>query len=170
MQKIESYRSPKVEVKTSSKISNKGIFAKEKIRKNEIIAIKSGYILSKEEFDKLDRVCKQYCLQIEDNFFLGPKDKEEIQINGIFINHSCDPNVGFQGQITYVAMRDIESGEELTHDYAMCFSDMNHFAELNCNCGSSGCRKKIKSSDYQSKELQERYGNYFSEFLLKKIK
>jgi SET domain-containing protein len=36
----------------------------------------------------------------------------------IFSNHSCEPNIGVQGQIVFVAMRDIAAGEELTHDWA----------------------------------------------------
>ena len=169
MDTIKSYISPKVEIRTTSKIADKGIFAKEKIKKNEIIAIKNGYILTKEEFDNLEQDCKEYCLQIEDKFYLGPKHKEEISDNGIFINHSCEPNVGFSGQIVYVAMRDIEPDEELTHDYAMCFSDMEHFSDLNCNCGSKVCRHKLKSDDWKSEELQNKYGIYFSEFIRRKI-
>lgn len=170
MREIESYRSPKVEVRTSSKISSKGIFAKEKIKKDELIAIKNGYILGKDEFDRFDDNCKEYCLQIEDNFFLGPKKKEEISSNGIFVNHSCEPNIGFSGQIAYVAMREIEANEELTHDYAMCFTDMEHFSDLKCNCGAKNCRGRIRSSDWKSKKLQQKYGDYFSSFILKKIK
>ena len=37
----------------------------------------------------------------------------------LFINHSCEPNVGFAGDIVLVAMRDISPGEELTTDYAL---------------------------------------------------
>lgn len=170
MQEIESYRSPKVEIRTASKIAKRGIFAKDKIKKDEIIAIKNGCILTKDEFDALDDDCKEYCLQIEDHFFLGPKNKEDIPLNGIFINHSCEPNIGFSGQITYVAMRDIEANEELTHDYTMCFTDMEHFSDLKCNCGIKNCRGSIKSSDWKSKNLQQEYGDYFSSFILKKIK
>ena len=35
------------------------------------------------------------------------------------LNHSCEPNLGLQGQIAFVAMRDIAADEELTFDYAM---------------------------------------------------
>jgi len=48
----------------------------------------------------------------------------------IFSNHSCEPNIGVQGQIVYVAMRDIAPGEELTHDWAMTDDDEN---EHQCN-------------------------------------
>jgi len=35
------------------------------------------------------------------------------------LNHSCGPNLGLQGQVVYVALRDIRAGEELTADYVM---------------------------------------------------
>jgi hypothetical protein len=66
-------------------------------------------------------------------------------------------------------MRNIEAGEELTHDYAMCFTDLRHFVDLQCNCGSKKCRRKIKSSDWKSIKLQKKYGNYFSSFIVQKI-
>ena len=35
------------------------------------------------------------------------------------LNHSYEPNLGVQGQITFVALCDIAADEELTFDYAM---------------------------------------------------
>ena len=92
--------------------------------------------------------------------------KDELSDMVIFINHSCDPNVGFDGQIVYVATRNIEPGEELCHDYAMERTD-DYFLE--CHCGSELCRKKISGNDWKIPELQERYRNYFSSHILKKI-
>jgi hypothetical protein len=37
----------------------------------------------------------------------------------LFINHSCEPNVGLSGNTALVAMRDIGPGEELTTDFAL---------------------------------------------------
>ena len=169
MTTTKSYRSPKTEVKESSMIQGKGLFAKEFIKKGEIIAIKSGHITNLQKFNELDKTCKQYCLQIESCFFLGPKTIEEIKDNAIFINHSCEPNIGFNGQITYVALRDINAGEELTHDYAMCFTNMDTFSNLKCNCGSKLCRGKITGDDWKLKQLQDSYGNHFAFFILRKI-
>jgi len=165
---IKSFRSPKTEVKESSRIQGKGLFASEFIQQGEIIAVKGGHIFNSDEYSKLDETSKHYCLQIENNFFLGPKKKEEIDDNAIFINHSCEPNVGFDGQITYVALRDIKPGEELCHDYAMCFTERK--SDFNCNCGANNCRGLITDNDWKSKELQKRYGNHFAWFILKKIK
>ena len=36
----------------------------------------------------------------------------------IFSNHSCNPNIGVQAQIVFVALGRIVAGEELTHDWA----------------------------------------------------
>ncbi len=164
----KSYRSPKTEARESSRIQGKGLFAKEFIAKGEIIAVKGGHIFDSKNYNKLDDASKQYCLQIDDNFFIGPKTKEEIESNAIFINHSCEPNVGFDGQITYVALRDIKTGEELSHDYAMCFTARNY--GFKCNCGAKNCRGLITDNDWKSKELQEKYKNRFVWFILKKIK
>ena len=168
MSGIKSFRSLKTEVKESSRIQGKGLFARQFINQGEIIAIKGGQILDSEEYNKLDEISKHYCLQIENNFFLGPKKEEEIEDNAIFINHSCGPNVGFDGQITYVALRDIKTGEELCHDYAMCFTERK--SDFKCNCGAENCRGTITDNDWKSKELQEKYGKHFAWFILKKIK
>jgi SET domain-containing protein len=35
------------------------------------------------------------------------------------LNHSCEPNLGLQGQIVFGDLRDINHNEEITVDYAM---------------------------------------------------
>jgi hypothetical protein len=84
----------------------------------------------------------------------------------VFINHSCDPNVGFRGQVVYIAMRDIAAGEELCHDYAMERSDGY---TLDCHCGSPLCRGKVTGQDWKLPELQARYGDYFSIYIRNKF-
>ncbi len=164
----DSYRSPKTEVRESSRIDGKGLFAREPIGKGEVVAIKGGHVLTLKEYGSLGSLPKQYCLQIDDAFFIGPRTAEEIEGNAIFINHSCEPNVGFEGQIIYVALRDIRKGEELCHDYAMCFTARDH--DFRCKCGAKGCRGTITDDDWMLKPLQEKYGNHFVSFILKKIR
>ncbi len=36
-----------------------------------------------------------------------------------FINHSAEPNVAYYDDLTVVALRPIQVGDELTHDYGM---------------------------------------------------
>jgi hypothetical protein len=50
------------------------------------------------------------------------------------INHSCEPNVGFAGNIILVAMREVIAGEELTTDYAL-FDDYD--GQMICRCRPS---------------------------------
>lgn len=72
------------------------------------------------------------------------------------MNHSCDPNTWWEGSITLVARRDIESGEEVTYDYSTC--DIDHDFELECSCGSPHCRGTISNRDYRDRDWQRVYG------------
>ncbi len=166
MQSIKSWRSPKTEIRESVK-HGKGLFAKVRIQKGEIVFVKSGHILGWGQTKKFVKELGDCYLQIYNDFYLSPTTKEEVQDTAIFINHSCNPNVGPDGQITFTALRDIEAGEELCYDYAMTTA---HPYKLKCNCKSKDCRKVITGNDWKHKDLQKRYGNHFVWFILKKIK
>ena len=84
----------------------------------------------------------------------------------LYINHCCDPNVAIQGQIVFVAMRDIGVNEELTHDWATT-DDLDY--EMRCNCGSPNCRGTISGKDWMRKDLQDKYKGWFCWFLQRKI-
>jgi SET domain-containing protein len=160
------YRSSKIEVR-GSPLQGLGVFAVQKIVRGEVVAIKAGHIVTTEELRQITPLVGDLALQIQDNFYLSPKTRNEIDKMSVFINHSCEPNVGFDGQITYVAMRDIEPGEELFHDYAMERSDGYY---LKCLCGASCCRGDITGQDWKNPTLQQKYGNYFSSYILNKIR
>jgi hypothetical protein len=80
----------------------------------------------------------------------------------LFINHSCEPNVGLAGNVVLAAMRDISAGEELTTDYAL-FDD--HDQTMQCRCGTPSCRGTVSGRDWQRPDLQREYGSYFSTYL-----
>ncbi len=63
-------------------------------------------------------------------------------------------------------MRDIEKNEELTVDYA--FIDNEDYS-FKCTCGSKKCRGIETGYDWKKKELQERYYEYFAQYLKEKI-
>jgi len=163
---LRCYRSPKIEVRRSN-LEGLGVFAIEKINKDELVAIKAGHIVTSQQLAQISSIVGDLALQIEDDLYLSPSTKAEIERMSIFINHSCDPNVGFNGNIVYVAIRDIEPGQELLHDYSMERSD-NY--SLDCLCGTELCRGKVTGEDWRNPELQERYGDYFSSYILKKIR
>lgn len=67
---------------------------------------------------KLEEEDCDYGIQIENDFSLGPKAGEESEAD--MVNHSCEPNLGFMGQVFLVTLRDVAQGEELCFDCAMC--------------------------------------------------
>jgi SET domain-containing protein len=160
---ISSRLSPKVEVRNES-INGKGIFAKEDITKGEIVFIKGGHILTKDQIFS-SGICDSY-FPISDEYYLGSTNKEEEESIKLYQNHSCNPNVGLHGEITFVAMRDIKKDEELTVDYA--FIDNENYS-FECTCGSPDCRGTITGFDWKIKELQDKYYDYFAQYLKDKI-
>ncbi|MEE9596850.1 MAG: SET domain-containing protein-lysine N-methyltransferase [Acidiferrobacterales bacterium] len=160
-----SYRSPKTEVRKSH-IHGKGLFADSAIDRDEIIAVKGGYILPTSTWNALEPDLGAAEIQISDNLFIAPVSRDQREGSMVYLNHSCDPNCAIQGQIIFVAMRDIGAGEELTHDWATT-DDLEY--KLDCNCGSPGCRGTITGKDWMSKDLQQRYEGWFCWHLQRKI-
>jgi hypothetical protein len=72
-----------------------------------------------------------------------------------------------RGQITFVAMRTIDAGEELTIDYAMIDGDPAE--RMAGTCAAETCRKIVTGSDWRLPELQRRYAGYFSRYLADRI-
>ncbi len=162
-----SYTSPKVEMQNSP-IHGRGLFAKEKILKDELIVDyegSNGKFVNINEADRLYDLGNDYVIQVEDNLFFAATTGKEIELED-HINHSCSPTTGIKGKLALVACRDILPGEEITFDYAMSESS-DYF--INCHCGAKNCREIIKGTDWMIKDLQKRYFGYFSDYLQKKI-
>src|SRR5215216_1894765 len=161
-----SYLSPKTKVR-ESKIHGRGLFAISDIAKDEIVAIKGGHIIHRQTLrEKITPVLGPVEIQIDDDLFIAPVSDEERELSMLYLNHSCDPNVGVRGEITFVAMRDIRAHEELTHDWAMTDDD-DYCVE--CSCGAPDCRKILTGKDWQRPDLQKLYSGYFSAYLARKI-
>jgi uncharacterized protein len=160
-----SYLSPKTEVR-ESRIHGRGLFATDKIQKGEIVAVKGGYIVTREQLREITPRLGPVEIQIGDDLFIAPVTTDERELSMLYSNHSCDANMGMRGEITFVALRDIETGEELTHDW--CTTDDDDYS-LECKCGAANCRKILTGKDWQRPELQKQYAGYFSAYLAKKI-
>jgi uncharacterized protein len=161
-----SYRSPKTIVKDSP-IQGRGLFAAAPIGAGEIVAVKGGHIFTKETLERVQEALGPAEIQIGEDFFIGPLDASEREGSMIFSNHSCEPNLGVAGQVIFVALRDIEAGEELTHDWAMTDDDAN---SMECRCGALSCRKTVTGQDWRRRDLQEKYRGFFSWYLEQKIR
>jgi SET domain-containing protein len=137
-----------------------GSFVVSKISKGEMVASFGGNVIDQSELAKYstDRVSRS--LQLNKDTYLLSGDIPEA---GDMINHSCEPNCGMAGTSSVQALRDIEIDEELTFDYVM--SDSSQYDEFNCVCEKQGCRQKVTGMDWQKKDLQTSYKNYFSSYI-----
>ncbi len=90
-----------------------------------------------------------------------------------FVNHSCNPNSGIKvtnRKVILIAIKNIQEGQEITFDYSTTMDEDDW--EMDCNCGSQYCRKKIKDFKHLSKKIQEKYIRLgiVPKFILKNIK
>jgi hypothetical protein len=63
-----------------------------------------------------------------------------------FINHSCEPNAGYDGADHIVALRRISVGEEIRMDYGTYSFSFDH--DFTCTCGAWACRGKVTRNDW----------------------
>lgn len=117
-QAVRTWISPKAAKGAPSAIAGRGLFATEAISRDEVVAVKGGHIVATQALLALPERLQNSDVQIADNLHLAALSDAEYEAVMIFINHSCEPNVGFVGNIVLVAMRDIAAGEELTTDYS----------------------------------------------------
>ena len=133
--------------------------------KGEIVFVKGGHILTRDEIFS-SGVINSY-FPLDDKYFLGATNIDEEESIKLYQNHSCNPNVGLRGEISFVAMKDIEKDEELTVDYA--FIDNEDYS-FECTCGSNNCRKTITGFDWKIKEITKiNIMNILSQYLKDKI-
>ena len=160
--------SPKIKCKNSG-MHGLGTFAVKNVKKGEILAVLGGVIVPTSKIKKYRKKLGHVGIQISDNFFICPTSREELP-KGVF-NHSCDPNVGLIDPITYVAIKNIIKGEEIVIDYAFCETVSTNDKKIffKCNCKSKICRKLIKVDDWKRKDLQKKYGKYFSPYIKRKF-
>lgn len=141
-----------------------GSFATEHIRRGERVAAFGGWVVDRATLNTLPEENRFRSIQIDGELFLtsGPEADR-----GDYVNHSCAPNCGMYGSVIVVAMRDIEPGEELTFDYAMC--DTTDYSEFECRCGADECRGNVTANDWRRPELINRYRGYHSTYVSDRI-
>lgn len=105
-----SWMSPKLEVRSTDRYG-KGVFAKEAIKKGEMLFVMGGYILTIEDENNLQGVVADKPIEISEQFSIGPRKPADLdRMPQHYVNHSCNPNAGFKGQIFMMAMRNIGGG------------------------------------------------------------
>lgn len=143
-------------VARNSEIHGRGLYAKKNIPKDTWIVEYVGRKVTKEESDRLanelldkakkDGGAKVYMFILNDEWDI---DGNVSWNTARLMNHSCEPNVEAQTydekEIWFVALRDIEKGEELTFNYGF---DLESWEEHPCLCGSSSCVGFIAAEEY----------------------
>ena len=169
-----SWISPSVRQRRS-KINGAGLFALKNIKKGDIVLVQGGEIVHYSEIYKNRKTLVDICFQVDQEHFISPiKIKGKSFRDGAFLmNHSCDANCGIRGQITFIAMKNIKKGEELTYDYALTDYKINgphYFYEpMMCNCHSKDCRHVIRDTDCKNPAIRKKYAGYFSKYIQKLI-
>jgi hypothetical protein len=139
------------------------VFAREPIERGELLVVFAGSVLERDDLPALAPEQRRLVLQVDENHYL----LSEVEGWADWVNHCCEPNAGLRGQLSLVAMRDIEAGEEICYDYAM--SDGSPYDGFECRCERSGCRRRVSGDDWMLEELWERYRGHFSPYLQARI-
>jgi SET domain-containing protein len=164
-----------IELKPSTIMKNEvGLFAAKSIKKDNIIinakAFSDERLISWDEYKSLDKLTQRKIMDFccgRDEGFYAPKDLNLISI-AWHMNHSCEPNVGFDSKYNFVAVRNIKKGEELFWDY--CYDETNPKFKLNCICGTKSCRGKISGNDWKKAAALNFKTHYLSPHVKKLIK
>jgi len=154
----------------NSKIDGKGVFATKDIKEGEVVTIWGGIVVTIDEF-KAGKGMPHTNVGIDEGIFLAEPPDIDPDNMGVdeYTNHSCDPNLWLQDEITLIAKRDIKAGEELTMDYAVELADASYVMKKPCNCGAKNCRKTITGKDWMLPEVQEVNKDHFSPFINRRI-
>jgi len=156
---VASWISPRARKGAPSAIAGRGLFAVADIAAGEVVAVKGGHLVDTGALADLSARLQNSEIQIAEGLHLVVLVDAEYEPVMLFVNHSCEPNLGFRGNVVLAAMRHISAGEELTIDY--CLFDT--LAEpMACACGTPSCRKTVTGEDWRLPELQARYAGWFS--------
>lgn len=135
-----------------------GVFAGKSFRKGETVFVaRSEIFCSLAEQPNLDGHGEDdRTVQIGEDLFMGENGDFDD-----FMNHSCEPNTALiipdrvETWVSYVAIRDIAAGEEITWDYSTTMYGDDW--EMECRCGSPNCRGRVREFRFLPEEVQRKY-------------
>jgi SET domain-containing protein len=116
-----------------------GLFATRIIKRNGYIATYRGPILDVEEAEKRERQGAKYMFELTKKLTIDGSPRWNV---ARYMNHSCWPNAKpmidtRDKKITFVALRDILPGEEITYNYGKEYYE--YFLAIG-GCLCAGCR------------------------------
>ena len=150
----------------TSGIEGFGIRIGEGANKGDQICCIRGAIKFKVNNNKEDALANPDWVGVHKNKWIDPLKPYK------FLNHSCDPNTGIRGRLTLIALRTLQSGEELTIDYSTIEGDQRW--EMQCGCQSNKCRKIITSIHSLPRDQFDKYmpfvSTYFKQLYLRTVR
>lgn len=124
-------------IRQPSSLHGHGVFTRQFIARHTPVIEFTGPLLRTDEIPDGMRA-----MQIGPDAWLG--EHEGIECIDDFVNHSCNPNLGFvEGSVRLFALRDIQPMEELSWDYSTSINEPGW--SLPCRCGAERCRGAIRS-------------------------
>ena len=148
--------------KRGSEIEARGLFCVAPISSGEVVVVKGGHVFDRATRDTLAKTLGPAEIQIDHDLFIGPMTPDEREASMMCLNYSCAPNIRIAGQITFVALRNIEPGEELPFDYATGDDDA---WTMDCACGAETCRGLVTGKDWQDAAFQKQRKGTFAHYL-----
>ena len=125
------------------------IIAKEKIFKDEVVFLFEGRYYSHPNSTSIQIDVSRH-IDVPSGF-----DTEDQKLYWKFLGHSCDPSGYINTEdLTFVALRDIESGEALTYDYNTTEFDI--FYPFDCTCKSDNCTGRVSGFKHLDKEIKKK--------------
>ena len=120
-----------------------GVYATAPIPKGTIVYVRDPFEteISPDGFGAMEECYRQVA---EKYSFIDEKGYRVLSWDAAkYVNHCCNFNSISAGFGFEIAVRDIAAGQELTDDYGLFNLDHDMF----CCCGSSNCRRIVRSSD-----------------------
>ena len=129
----------KIYIKTS-KIHQRGIFARKNIEKDIPVVQYTGRKLTKKQSDRSN---SWYIFEVNKRFDIEGRNIAR------YMNHSCDPNceayIVNNNEVWIYSLRSIERGEELTYNYGY---EADSFEDYLCNCLAKNCIGYMLDQDH----------------------
>ena len=148
----------------SSAIQGRGLFVSEQIEVGEVVVIWGGVLMTRE--DIWSGRAKEHSIAEVDEGLVLASERSDPESPADLMNHSCDPNVWMDDEVTLIARRTLHPGDEAAIDYAL-WGGQPPWSP--CRCGSALCRSLVTADDWRRSELQERYGTHWSPYILRRI-
>lgn len=125
-----------------------GLFAARSFAVGEHVLTFTGPILTQAETLALGD-WSMYPVQIDHDRYVhcGPP--------GAFVNHQCEASCGLRDSVRLVALRALNTGDEITMDYSCSMSGDPE--TMPCQCGGPKCRKMIGNFENLPESLRREY-------------